>query len=285
MAKHTPPDISTLDSWKTFTKKIFKNWDADPGYYAIQQTPMKTSQRLRLAVAWCSFYNLGIAAKASEYQGHEFYDYLKAIYPTAKRASERRHFRGRAGMAALEQWQEKWPRPEALAEHMQGESYFEVRKKGQQVAQYGDYFYWKWCDLNEVLFNNQVDMTGSAKHSPKVPQQGAELIYKMTHPQEEDLWGVEQNVESMYNKIVDYGRRKHIHCPIMDREFGIAEAETVCCVYKQMVNGGYVYGSRTAKAVARLEALSSRTAQKMTETLLGLTPWTRDELKEILEKS
>lgn len=283
MARHTPPDPATLDSWQTFTKKIFKNWDADPGYYAIQQTPMKQAQRLRLAVAWCSFYNLGIAAKASEYQGEEFYDYLKAVYPTAKRASERRHFRGRAGMAALEQWQSKWPKPEALAEHMQGSSYFEVRKRGQQVAQFGDYFYWKWCDLNEVLFNNPVNMAGSAKYSPKVPQQGAELIYKMTHPDKEMMWGIDEDVESIYNKITDYGRRKHVPCPIMERPFGIAEAETVCCVYKQMVNGGYIYGSRTAKAVARLESIDSRTATKMTETLLGLSPWTRKELSSILE--
>lgn len=281
MSKHTPPDPSTLDSWKTFTRKLFKNWDADPGYYAIQQTTMKSSQRLRLAVAWCSFYNLGIAAQASEYQGGEFYDYLKAIYPTAKRASERRHFRGRAGMAALEQWQANWPKPEALAEHMHGDTYFDVRKKGQKVAQFGDYFYWKWCDLNEVLFNNQVDMAGSAKHSPKVPQQGAELIFRMEHP--DGAWGDDSDVETMYNRITDYGRRKGVECPIMDRPFGIAEAETVCCVYKQMVNGGYTYGSRTAKAVTRLESVPSRTGAKMAATLLELSPWSRQELKEILE--
>jgi hypothetical protein len=281
------PVLGTLDSWKVFTNRIYKDWDADPGYYAIQHTALPSSQRLRMAVAWCAYYNLGIAADASEKQGKRFWQYLVDIYPTAKRSTERRHFRGGQGMRALEQWRTNWPRPEALADFMcDGTSYFDVRKAGKQVMQYGDYFFWKWSDLHEVLGYGPVDMTGSEKHSPLLPKKGAGLIYELAGSGlfEDKKRSTDAIVEEVYAEIVHYGRR-HAIPPrtTKGRPFGIQEAETVCCVYKQMHSGSYTYGTRTAKAVRRLRAASSATARNMAEALLELSPYSEPELNRILD--
>lgn len=270
-----------LPSWQKFTQTIYNNWDADPGYYALTSVyNTDPNQAARAAVAWCAYYNLGIAADASERKGKRFWDYLESIYDTAKRNTERRHFRGDAGRRALAQWRSNWPQPEALAEYMLAKSrtYFDIRKRGQQVMQYGDYFYWKWCDLHDVLGYGGVDMTGSAKHSPKLPQQGAELIWTMDDPDYDGAFTT-IDLEAVYDRIVAYGRSKNVPPrTTATRRFSIQEAETVCCVYKQMASGSYAYGTRTAKAVRRLGAAESDTAASMRAALLRVSPYGETEL-------
>lgn len=283
---YVKPALETLDSWKVFTNRIYQEWDADPGYYALQHTAIHSDQRLRMAVAWCAYYNLGIAADASEKQGKRFWQYLIDIYPTAKRSTERRHFRGGQGMRALEQWRTRWPRPEALADFMcDGTSYFDVRKAGKQVMQYGDYFYWKWSDLHEVLGYGAIDMAGSEKHSPLLPKKGAELLYQLrTKGNVLDPDDTNAIVEDVYAEVVRFGQR-HAIPPrtTQGRAFNIQEAETVCCVYKQMASGSYIYGTRTAKAVRKLRAAESKTAAAMAGTLLELSPYTENELNKRLD--
>ena len=92
-------------TWTKFGKLLFKLEDADPGYLLLARANINEDQKKRFMTAWCAFYNPGIAAAASEYTGRKFYDYLRSVYPTAKRASERRHFRGQAGLKALDSWQ------------------------------------------------------------------------------------------------------------------------------------------------------------------------------------
>lgn len=283
MARHTPP--ARIDNWKKFAAKMYREWDADPGYYAIQYTPMPPAQRLRLAIAWCTYYNLGLAADASEYRGDAFWMYLRTAYPTAPRNSERRHFRGAAGLKALTQWSTTWKKPEDMAFHMlsANPTYFGVRERCKSVAQYGDYFYWKWCDLHEVLGYGAVNMIGSEMHSPKVPQQGALLIWNQAHVPE-DPPDMDYIVPQVYYQIAKHCRAEQIPPrTTKDRVFGIQESETVCCVYKQMASGSYTYGTRTAKAVRRLRTAGSATAKHMAETLLDLSPYSEAELNERLD--
>lgn len=284
MSRRKPVSTDKLPHWRDFTRALYNTWDADPGYYAIQHTAMPTAQRLRLAVAWCSYYNLAIAAEASEHQDDNFWDYLENAYHTAQRNTERRHFRGDAGRRALAQWRERWPRPEAMPAYIcNAETYFDIRRNCTGIAQFGDYFIWKWCDLSEVLGFGHVHMAHSAKHSPKLPQQGALLINELdglsTEEKPADIIG------SVYYEIAQYGRARKVPPRTTEvRKFGIQEAETVCCVYKQMANGGYLYGSRTAKAVARLGSSDCRTAERMRATLLDLSPYTEAELADTLRR-
>jgi hypothetical protein len=281
--KHKPP--ATLDTWELFAAKMYKEWDADPGYYALQHTQMSDARRLRLAIAWCAFYNLGIAADACQYSGANFWQYLRNVYPTAQRSSERRHFRGAAGLKALDQWERTWLTPEKMAEYILAKSstYFGIRKQCQSVYLYGDYFVWKWCDLHEVLGYGSVNMIGSETYSPKVPQQGALLIWHQDH-MPEDKPDMGYIVPHVYHEIAEHCRKAKIPPrTTKDRAFGIQESETVCCVYKQMASGSYTYGTRTAKAVRRLRGAGSSLAQDMADTLLDLSPYTEEELNARLD--
>lgn len=271
--KKTPPRNPA--DWQDFGQFLFNCREADPGYYVLhylREAGYKQTQLYRFAVAWCAFYNLGIAAWASEVTGEKFYNRLRSVYPTAKRASERRHFRGAAGLAALAAWQANWPDPVDLALHIlyqpgtPGDSLDlgGIRKQCESVPQMGDYFKWKWGDLGEVLAQLPVNFRGYENKSPKVPQEGAKLIAT-------EAGKADWDTERVYLAIVKQMRKlgvKSFYAPW--RDFDVQDAETICCVYKQYRSGGYIPGLRTAKAATRLhhDGQGCRTAKDAYNALL-----------------
>ncbi len=265
-----------IDSWKDFALKLFRTRDADPGYVALAGAEMPADQKKRFAVAWCTFYNLGIAAQASEFQGARFWRYLNDQYAPAARASERRHFRGNAGRNALLAWELAYTNPEEMVDEITAALpyYLYVRKEVRPIAQMGDYFVWKWCDLYEVLTGIHVDCSGpyAANHSPPTPQDGAKAI------------APEQSVEDTYQMIALHLQMNNVPAPPhYERPSDINEAETVCCVYKQLVSGKYVYGLRTAKALKRLQSVQCPTSQLLIDALLHKAHWTAAELAQIYD--
>lgn len=266
--KKIPPEKPA--SWQNFGMFLFSQREADPGYYivdALRENGIELAQLMRFCVAWVSFYNLGIAAQASELQGKKFYDLLRKLYPTAKRASERRHFRGAAGLTAIDQWQKKWPKPEGLAEHIisGAPNMGDIRSACDTVPQMGDYFKWKWGDLSEVLLQTPMLFRGWENQSPKVPQQGAALIAQ-------EAGRPDLSTERVYRSMAKQMRERRVHSPYATwRDFDVQDAETICCVYKQYRSGGYVPGLRTAKAAVRLVAdgAGTATAELALKELLG----------------
>jgi hypothetical protein len=239
--------------WRKFAEVMFKLEDADPGYMLLKRAAMDTATKMRYVLAWCTYYNPGIAAVACQFQGAKFYEFLRHVFPSAKRASERRHFRGQAGQKALMQWQDLYPKPEAMIEATHGTSYMQVRKNMQHMAQMGDYFYWKLADIWDTVFDEVVDFTGCEKYMPKVPQQGADIIYQLDIPY-----------------------------PVKGgRKLALQEAETVCCVFKQHVVGDYQYGFRSAKAWKRLNGVEGKPAAALREGLLAGGIWTPETLEQV----
>lgn len=250
------------EGWREFSDLLFKTQDADPGYMLLHRADVPYSQKLRYVLAWCTFYNPGIAALASQYQGDTFYRFLHKLYPTAKRASERRHFRGAAGLNALNQWQTKWKNPEALVESCFGATYMDVRRNMKNVAQMGDYFYWKLADIQDTVFGHYVDFTGAERYMPKVPKEGAVLLAGIEHP----VLGA--GLQEIVGTVTDHVKRqKH---PFQGRKLALQEAETVCCVYKQHVNGSHHIGFRTAKAVRRLQGVRDQNPALVDKYLDGV---------------
>jgi len=243
-------------TWMKFAKLLFKLEDADPGYSMLYRADIHRYQKQRFMTAWCSFYNPGIAAAASEYRDAQFWDYLREQYPTAKRASERRHFRGKAGLNALDAWQRMFPKPEMMVDHMVGSTYFQVKEKAKSVPLIGVYYVWKFADVQERVFKIPcIFPPRAAAHSPNVPQQGALLI------------APEATVLHTYTRIARYLNKFMMAPPRFDRPFNMQEGETVCCVYKQYRNGKWAPHTRTAKATKSLLATPSKTGEEMLRAL------------------
>jgi hypothetical protein len=252
---------------------MFKLEDADPGYMLLRRADLPLAQKLRYVLAWCTFYNPGLAARASDFQGAKFYEFLRYVYPHAKRASERRHFRGQAGLKALAQWQSLYPKPEAMIEACFASSYLQVRKNMSHMAQMGDYFYWKLADIQDTVMGKPVDFTGCEKYMPKVPKQGADMIGDM-----ENLFTLEVIMGVVTAHV---GKLAY---PVKEgRKLALQEAETVCCVFKQHVVGDYKFGFRSAKAYNRLKGMVAETptAQKLLDGLYAGGIWDEPTLVEV----
>lgn len=263
------------NDWRKFATQLFKLEDADPGYMLLRRADLPLAQKLRYILAWCTFYNPGLAARASDFQGAKFYEFLRYVYPHAKRASERRHFRGQAGLKALAQWQSLYPKPEAMIEACFASSYLQVRKNMSHMAQMGDYFYWKLADIQDTVMGKPVDFTGCEKYMPKVPKQGADMIGDM-----ENLFTLEviMGVVTAHVSKLAY--------PVKEgRKLALQEAETVCCVFKQHVVGDYKFGFRSAKAYKRLKGMVAETptAQKLLDGLYAGGIWDEGTLVHVGE--
>jgi hypothetical protein len=262
-------------TWQDFTVALFKSEDADPGYIALMRSGLPDRQIKRAMVAWCSFYNLAIAADASELRGATFYDHLRSVYPSAKRASERRHFRGVAGLTAIDDWQRQFPDPEDMIDRVAHSlpDYHKVTGKvtGRLM---GRYFMWKFCDFYSLINRIPVYMDDKAMaKSPPTPQDGAKLI------------APDQSVATTYRMIVAHALSKGLTAPPWhDYPFGIQEAETVCCVYKQYRSGKYVPGLRSAKAFTRLSSSKSKAGAAMLDGLMVLNQWGPKRLADIMEE-
>lgn len=268
--------------WRKFATLMFKLEDADPGYMLLRRADLSYAQKLRYVLAWCTFYNPGLAARASDFQGEKFYTFLRKVYPTAKRASERRHFRGQAGLKALAQWQDLYPKPEAMVEACFGSTYLEVRKNMQHMAQMGDYFYWKLADIQDTVMGKPVDFTGCEKYMPKVPKQGAELINDMLDRKFYVSVGAHDWLCDTMDAVTHHVGK--LDYPVKEgRKLALQEAETVCCVFKQHVVGDYKFGFRSAKAWKRLDAMRSetKTADKLLDGLYAGGIWTPENLQQV----
>lgn len=264
--------------WRKFAEVMFKLEDADPGYMLLKRAELDRATKMRYVLAWCTYYNPGVAAVACQFQGTKFYEFLRHVFPSAKRASERRHFRGQAGQKALMQWQDLYPKPETMIEATHGTSYLQVRKNMQHMAQMGDYFYWKLADIWDTVFDEVVDFTGCEKYMPKVPQQGADIIYQL---EMRGKYGVclasLKDIADMVTKHIT-----DIPYPVKGgRKLALQEAETVCCVFKQHVVGDYQYGFRSAKAWKRLQGVEGKPAAALREGLLAGGIWTPSDLEQV----
>lgn len=262
-----------MKSWRDFANTLFTTEEADPGYLLLARAALPHAQKLRYVLAWCTFYNPGIAAVASQYKGAEFYAYLVAQYPTAKRASERRHFRGKAGLNALASWGRTYPNPEALVESCWAGTYLGVRRNMKSIAQMGDYFYWKLADIQDTVFAMPVDFTGCEKYMPKVPKQGAVII-----GDQENLFHLEAIMAAVTAHI------SGLEHPLQKRGLLLQEAETVCCIYKQYAHGKYHEGLRSAKAYHRLKAVQAEAPSVVNKLLAGLYAggiWNESSLKKV----
>lgn len=273
--------LNDKDNWRKFASALFNLEEADPGYMLLKRAELPYEQKLRYVLAWCTYYNPGIAAIASQYQGKKFYEYLHSVYPVAHRASERRHFRGQAGYKALQQWQVLYPKPEDMIEQCYGTTYKDVRNQMKHMAQMGDYFYWKLADIWDTVFDMPVDFTGCEKYMPKVPKQGAELIWDL-----DPCFQDEGQFDLVYcmEEVTDYVAS--VKYPVKGgRKLALQEAETVCCVFKQHVHGDYRYGFRSAKAYRRLLGVQTHAPKTVNALLYGLYAggiWTPGRIADVL---
>src|ERR1700743_2186052 len=94
-----------------FGRRLVQTGDLDPIYIALWNVKIHRNRLKRLLFAYWCFYYLGVAAKLSQYKGKKFYDMMETLVrkTSTPRGTERRHFRGKAAIEAINYFRKTHP--------------------------------------------------------------------------------------------------------------------------------------------------------------------------------
>lgn len=222
----------TVRTFEEFIKVDLYTGDSDPVYWGVVRAYGEWGYEwaTKFSVAMLAYYHTGTAVRAAEYSGEQFWNHLEGIYDHAARGSERRHFRGPAGAAALHAMRRWSPDPVKFFDNM-GDSYQEVRKVCETaLKQFGPYFQLKVVDYMECLDKPMSSMRGLERNLPSEPAKAVGLMYPGKP--------VDVAFELICNSLP-----MDLYTPIFGRHVGPAEVETSLCGWKTTKFKGNWFGA------------------------------------------
>lgn len=209
--------------------------DIDPTYWAIHSSRAAFGEgwAARFCVGMLTYYHTGTAAKAADYQGEDFWGFLRHVYDTAPRAAERRHFRGEVGKLALDSMEHLSPDPDQFFTKFIP-SYPAIRAACElRLRQFGPYFQLKVADyMDRCLGIPVITMWDLASHLPTFPERAAKLRYPSLT--------TSSAFTACYNDLQEEGI---LAAPLFEREIGPAEVETILCDWKRAKSGSSWIGA------------------------------------------
>lgn len=209
--------------------------DIDPTYWAMERATREFGMgwTTRFCVGMLTFYHMGTAANAAEREGSEFWDHMKRIYPTAPRASERRHFRANAGYEALIKMERSSPDPVNFFQQFP-QTYQGVKSICEgRLTQFGPYFQLKICDYMDRCLGIPIrSMDGLERNLPGFPLKAAKMLFP--------------DLSDSAAFLASCRRLEPLNLlapPKFDRPLGPAEVETILCDWKRAKTGSSWMGA------------------------------------------
>jgi hypothetical protein len=244
-------------TFEDFIKVDIYTGDSDPVYWAIARARegYGLGWATRFSVAMLAYYHTGVACKAADYEGKEFWDHLQDIYPTSARGSERRHFRGDGGaktLSSMMAWShdpDRWFNNFPL-------TYAGVRKCCENnLYAFGPYFQLKVCDyMDRCLGLKILSYDGLARNLPTEPGRAMAL-----------LGG---SFNDLCRRVNELGLKA---APDFERPVGPAEVETSLCGWKTTKYKGNWFGADILDKREALKGYGVKGAQ-MAEWMPALVP-------------
>lgn len=213
--------MELVTDWRRFTELTIKTNDLDPMYPVFRGLSKDRNPRWmsRFIMYFLMFYDAGGAYEAAE--ARDFWAHVKKVFPTAKRGTERRHFRGVNGLRAIAKMEHTDPQ-EILQEWYDSEyRYMEGNiREGWAGCQMGPYFIWKLFDIfNMIGLPVSLSRAEALKFMPEEPRKAAEMFFPgLSFP---------DALEKVATQV-----RMFEHPTIPGRVCDYAEAETILCMMK-----------------------------------------------------
>ena len=208
--------------WPEYARLTVITNDLDPIYVALYKSGWDEAKLLRWCAAMVTYYHAGAACKLADLQGDDFWEALWHTYDTTPRSSERRHFRGEAGLKAMKHWINTYKTPEKFMLACMKPTFMDALRSG--VPQIGVYFTWKACDFREAVFGYDVNWDGAERNMLKSATNGLDVLFGQE--------GVKLDYSKEILKIIDAIKALPAP-PRYSRQCGIAEAETIACGVRQ----------------------------------------------------
>lgn len=257
-------------NWLELFKALVETEELDPVYTILYRARKDVGDDAikRFLVGQMCYYNVGLSAELSDVGSDRFWEHVQALYPTCKRGSERRHFRGENGRKSIASMMQ-YGSPEAFFDKMYAPTYAGIRKNFDKVSGFGPYFQWKALDFFERIMGMPVDASDAWQHLPKEPFKGLALVAK-----EEGLEGL--SVERQLATLVESAQGAGLQCPPdFKRLVGIQELETLLCAYIHYHNGTYRPGEdidRCYDLLSGVEGLGRVLIQHVPEKVTQVYP-------------
>lgn len=240
-----------------FGTQLLESGDLDPVYIALDGAALPPDQLKRWLLAYWCLYSVGEASWLSEREGSEFWASLQtaarneaAAPPGGRwaRGKERRHFRGKAALRAVELLQMQYGgRPEGMVEYCSqwspDDSPITCKKIMGRVKDhhlFGDWIAFKVADMVERVLHVPVDFNESEVFMFDTPREAALMLFAAASklPSGAKI----RDEKAAITKVVEYLTRHFDHRkapPAMDRPIGLQEVETILCKWKSHLNGHY----------------------------------------------
>ncbi len=222
-----------------FGRQLIKSQDLDPTYVVLWSMEWSKEKQCKFLLSYWCFYHFGTAAWITSQPNYWTAFTTAAGSKDYPRASERRHFRGKAATDAVLELLRRNLTPSELISglnpNLEAESLLNVMQRVQEWRGFGSWISFKVADMLERLnlakISFQPDDVFRMYESPRL---GAEYIAKQAG------WAGDpyKYAYNLLNKKLGH----MLAPPRFERKINIQEIETVLCKYLSHVNGRYKIG-------------------------------------------
>lgn len=241
-------------TFEDFIKVDVYTGDSDPVYWAVfrAKKELGVPWTTRFCVAMLAYYHMGVAFKAADEEGEDFWKYLEHEYPTAPRGSERRHFRGQGGLRTLYSMKQWAPEPTNFFTNMPNDFSQIQRTCARNLSGFGPYFILKLVDYMDACLGIEVEgMYRLADYLPDEPAEAVKLIYP-------DL-SVSRGFNCLLGRVYRLGL---LAAPGFHRKLGPAEVETSLCGWKTSKYKGNWFGADIVEKHRQLREVGSERSEQ-----------------------
>ena len=247
-----------------FGERLLKLEDLDPVYPVLRPYAIADRERARRAIlAYALFYDIGAALYLASQTDFWPVVRIAAVNEEATphgtrwpRAAERRHFRGKKCVEAVDELTRAFPEPEGLIERLvePGGELEEVLERLRILPQFGPWIAFKLADIGERVLEAPIrfpqELDGSLYVSP--------LTAVRSLAEKEGV-----RPEIIWNRALAYFS-KFSAPPRHERGCGAQEIETIFCKYGSYLKGHY-YPGKDFKEVGHSLKLWDYPASKVTK--------------------
>lgn len=238
-----------------FGRELIKTRDLDPVYVVLHEADWTIPKLCNWLLAYFCFYHCGTASWIAE---GPYWDRLHAAaaskdYP---RASERRHFRGKAALLAVEELINSGQDPHNIIYRMTAGGnppLDEIMERVKRLRGFGNWIAFKVADMLERLNLCSVQFTKFDIYNIyDSPAEGAALMWQYHGASQE--YGGHDSVEMWaYHSLMGSSIGRLKAPPRYERTINAQEVETILCKFKSHLNGHYEVGKDIAEVKHHLE--------------------------------
>jgi hypothetical protein len=247
-----------------FGHHLLETHDLDPIYTGLKNVQWSEDQLHRWLVAYWCFYHAGAACWLSESKGEHFWTAMRKaaenVSPAPNggrwpRGSERRHFRGQQGIAAVLDLQERYgDAPEDMVGYIIGPyrapeplPFQVVAERAKEHRAFGPWIAFKVADMMDRVVGVPVDFDKAAIFMFDDPITGALMLWrkmalKLPDTELRHSTIMPKKFDDTIEYVVMYLKdkfRSYDAPPTGDRKVNLQEIETILCKWKSHMSGHY----------------------------------------------